>query len=838
MFRVRQAFSLLAVLSLFAPSAHANQDVCVSTSAELSAAFSLATLGQPTIIRLVRGGYGIGGSSLVSDEVGEAKLISNLSIYGGYAPGCTSRLVNPENTVLINSNDSENLLWQFFGSNVLIDGVTFNGNGTRLELIGGRDTPSQISVTLRRSRFVGYSNSNKLRLGISGSLSDADRLRIRIENCLFTQNIADAVLDIRGSVDGDTEVDLVMVNNTIAANTANHGLRVITGSPLLANNIIRGHTNDLSVVYEGISYLVPFRLYHNHYQTRNGPLPPIVEVQSSSADPLFVSSTNFRLQNNSTALNSGSDSFLVGLPPTDVESNIRLQGLAVERGAYESANTGQFVQTVTNNLNSGAGSLRQAIINANATPGLNLIQFDINANCPQTIALSTALPNITGSLTIDAETQGGWVGNSSEAADNARRCIYLRPATANTIANGFNVPDSVPAATRFSVLGIAMGGFSNAAIQLEGGRGHVISGSQFGGAVSGINVLANQYNILVLGPGDVQIGGPSERQRNVISGATQDGIGLFTTTGNNRIENNLIGLLPNGSTAAPNRRGISIVGDDNLIANNVISGNTEDGVYLSGLLGGADADFNRLSGNRIGLRAIPILGPGGDALRNSGYGVFIRGNGNVLGGCQYARNGATLNDLAFNEIAYNFEGGVRVESGRGNCFSGNYMYENRPFNPGLQADIAVQGSSANDNDTDPAALNLSNRGINTPVLLSATGGARDGQARVRLDTLNGIYSVSVYARSGPCQTVWGDARQFLGRKNVAIANQTSNANGTVEFTMRLTAPIGSGAAMGGRGLVAVVQRVPNPLDAWIDTSELSQCIEYVDDGTLFKNGFE
>src|SRR5947209_3442455 len=56
------------------------------------------------------------------------------------------------------------------------------------------------------------------------------------------------------------------------------------------------------------------------------------------------------------------------------------------------------VFTVKNNNDSGTGSLRKAINNANGTPG-STIQFSIGSGS-QTIALSTALPTITASGTI------------------------------------------------------------------------------------------------------------------------------------------------------------------------------------------------------------------------------------------------------------------------------------------------------------------------------------------------------------------------------------------------------------------------------------------------------
>ena len=58
--------------------------------------------------------------------------------------------------------------------------------------------------------------------------------------------------------------------------------------------------------------------------------------------------------------------------------------------------------TVTNTNDAGAGSLRQAILDANTNPDADLIDFNIGGGGPYTISItSSALPNITEEVTID-----------------------------------------------------------------------------------------------------------------------------------------------------------------------------------------------------------------------------------------------------------------------------------------------------------------------------------------------------------------------------------------------------------------------------------------------------
>src|SRR5690349_8551987 len=62
--------------------------------------------------------------------------------------------------------------------------------------------------------------------------------------------------------------------------------------------------------------------------------------------------------------------------------------------------------TVTSNGDLGIGTLRQAIILANAMPGADTIAFNITGT--PTIHPLTALPAVTGPTTIDGTTQPGY----------------------------------------------------------------------------------------------------------------------------------------------------------------------------------------------------------------------------------------------------------------------------------------------------------------------------------------------------------------------------------------------------------------------------------------------
>src|SRR5258708_21726672 len=66
--------------------------------------------------------------------------------------------------------------------------------------------------------------------------------------------------------------------------------------------------------------------------------------------------------------------------------------------------------TVTNTSDSGTGSLRQAIMDANGAAGADTIAFSISGSGVHTISPSSALPDITDTVAIDGTTQPGYAG--------------------------------------------------------------------------------------------------------------------------------------------------------------------------------------------------------------------------------------------------------------------------------------------------------------------------------------------------------------------------------------------------------------------------------------------
>src|SRR5258708_1773835 len=120
--------------------------------------------------------------------------------------------------------------------------------------------------------------------------------------------------------------------------------------------------------------------------------------------------------------------------------------------------------TVTNTSDSGPGSLRQAILDANANAGADTIVFGIPGTDPNcntttgvcTIAPLTPLPAITDPVTIDGYTQTGATPNINAfgSADNAVLKIEL---------SGANLPQQ-PNTGDFTNAGLRLNDGSNGSI--------------------------------------------------------------------------------------------------------------------------------------------------------------------------------------------------------------------------------------------------------------------------------------------------------------------------------------------------------------------------------------
>jgi hypothetical protein len=141
--------------------------------------------------------------------------------------------------------------------------------------------------------------------------------------------------------------------------------------------------------------------------------------------------------------------------------------------------------TVTNTADSGAGSLRQAITDANTNGGTDTIAFNIPGSGVHTIDVPTALPTITSPVIIDGTTQPGYVGSP---------VIELNGASAGS-GPGLSLAATASAST---VRGLAINRFVGNGILIRG-NGNIIAANYIGTNPAGTADLGNSGNGIQIG---------------------------------------------------------------------------------------------------------------------------------------------------------------------------------------------------------------------------------------------------------------------------------------------------------------------------------------------------
>ncbi len=274
--------------------------------------------------------------------------------------------------------------------------------------------------------------------------------------------------------------------------------------------------------------------------------------------------------------------------------------------------------TVTNTNDAGAGSLRAAILAANANAGVtDTIGFDIPGPGPHSIALTSVLPVINDPVIIDGTTEPNFAG------------IPIVELVGTGIAGGNAYGLRLDAGSS-TVRGLVINRFSLAGIQIVTGGANSISGNYIGTDTGGTLARANGTGIIVTVSVGNTIGGTSLAQRNVIAGNQSGGINIDGGSGNT-VQGNLIGLDVTGTLALGNgAMGISVfaslsnvIGGTAVGAGNVIAASTSINLSLQG-----NSNNNTVQGNRIGTNAA-----GTARLTPGQNGVYVIGStGNLIGG--------------------------------------------------------------------------------------------------------------------------------------------------------------------------------------------------------------
>jgi len=806
--RYRLAAMGLCGLMAFAHGAiAANAVACVSTDTQLAAALAEAQF-VPTTVKIVQGSYNLHSSPWT----GYANAIAQggTQLLGGYTASCAGRDIAAGNTILDDSAGEDSVI---IHGNLTLEGLTIRtyldieanniGDGDFGPIPGNIDLPPGTEVLIRRDEFAG---SGSVR--VDWEQDDDVGGTIRVVDTLIVGNNGDCSVALDNELGGTPTLELI--NDTFVNNTSGYGVCIYDhfdghsdhGNPSLFayNSIFYGNQVD---VFDENNAVV---LVDNVIGTHNYP-GYIINAGTLTGDPKLNSNYRPIVSPPSPVINSGTGDVRGGLPASDLDGGARMVGSAPDRGAYESNVDDAFILSVTNNNDSGAGSLRAAINSANSNGGFNIIKFAIGTGCgPHKITLSSALPNITASVLINGYTQTGAVENDLDVGYDAVFCIILDGAT-NHIANGFKV---LSGAATFE--GIAFSGFTNAAIDLHGGSGHVIEGIRIGGSTGGGALAPVHDGIDVwLGVHGVTIGGSENHSRNIIGDAIFEGISLaggsssIAPSHDNQIINNYIGIGWNNSTGkftnlGNGQYGLSIVGRTNTVSNNIIGFNFLAGVDLLN----TDAHDNTVSGNYIGIS------PSGDNL------------GNTHGGVQIIED-AHDNTISGNTIADNLPG-IGISTGQHNLLRANNIHDNG----GLGIDLNYDGVTPNDNDSTPPAGDPPNRYQNFPILTGAIGGHTNGTVSGTLTSTPGDYRIEFFASPACNASGYGEGEIYLGHTSITLPTFTSNGQTTVSFSKTIQNFF---LQLPGEMITATATDSAN------NTSEFSACFPYTDD-TIFANGFQ
>ena len=286
---------------------------------------------------------------------------------------------------------------------------------------------------------------------------------------------------------------------------------------------------------------------------------------------------------------------------------------------------------VTTTADVGPGSLRAAIYYVTDHPGavvkFNLLPTDPGySNGVFNIHLTGHLPPLVANgMVIDGSTQPGFTGKPLIVVDGSQ--IIPETFTSDTVL----IYSSSNQVKNISFTGFDWNGLT---LVYADATNNTISGCWLGLDATGTNAAPNAGQGILIAAGASRniIGGTNALARNVISGNSQYGVFITdsNTTGN-MVLGNYLGTDASGSNAVPNgKSGVfigvangNLIGSTNPAGRNIISGNTEYGIYLT------STTNNAILGNYIGVNA-----GGESALGNglSGVGIFSGAQSNYLGG--------------------------------------------------------------------------------------------------------------------------------------------------------------------------------------------------------------
>lgn len=491
--------------------------------------------------------------------------------------------------------------------------------------------------------------------------------------------------------------------------------------------------------------------------------------------------------------------------------------------------------TVTNTNDTGAGSLRQAIISANTNGNAadqDIINFSINSDAPGTVVIEPqSTLTISQSVLINGYSQGDATVNTDLAPNPLSG--YLRVEL-----DLFDSGKMVIGSSNVTIQGLSMHSSPDYSIDVVSSNNFKLYGSYLNTDPTGLMPRFNEAGlglVRIVNSDNVEIGGEQAARRNVLSWCKESCILAEGTSGqttdNLVIKGNNIGV---GSDSVTDQGGIgtgillkqgtvdAIIGGDSSLGagNNIMN-------CLLGGIGLHDDEDTTILGNRILSNSI---------VSNDPYfaGIFIGGSTNTLigdgtvngrniisgtshksavnvsnspetntpssnitidknyigviddGVTIYANNydGILVNENAHDVLVQNnivkgsrYESGVNIKDNANNVsVLRNSIYGNAGIGIDLAGDYAINDNDILDSDT--GANNL----LNSPGYTSIVEDAGDTEVTFTLDVPAGDYRIEFFSNTDPeFNSNPGEGETFIGSVNV-----TSTGTGIQEFTHTLS----------------------------------------------------
>jgi len=269
---------------------------------------------------------------------------------------------------------------------------------------------------------------------------------------------------------------------------------------------------------------------------------------------------------------------------------------------------GADVYVVTSANDSGPGTLRQAILDANAHAGLDSIDFSVATLGRAEINIITPLV-ITSPLIVDGATQASGGSQPPVIVDR-----FNGTGDAFVLALGADGSEIRHLEIR------SVSGPDAAAIRISGASGVTIAANVIG---SDAGFLSRNNVGIVVSTNANMIGGFTVADRNIIGG-NDTGVSINNGASDNTIAGNYFGLDAAGNAFSNTSASIAIdngnnntIGGSNAAARNVITSS------LSGIVISKPSGPNHIEGNYIGTTPDGLASPD---LRNV-QGVVVGGTG-------------------------------------------------------------------------------------------------------------------------------------------------------------------------------------------------------------------